>query len=634
VLTTTAIMSHEPPSLPRLPPRVRSQPHRLAHEQEDERLQAAELAQLLHAMRLSFQHDSDDTQSDSSESDESDAEEGEDADEESLAASLSLKEREEYDELLEDEEKAGWSTSHSPITVHPFNAPPAAPIPLLNGCTTPLDFLYVLLPLTFFDFMTDHINAYADNRRTADKENVPPARSTRAQIAGDEYQPWKPTTTAEVLAFVGCILCMGLVDIRNTRDYWSDDLGLPFVNRTFPRDRFLQLLRYFHLSDPVNPRTAGDRIYKVRHLNDLIIKQSQAAHYPSQHLTVDEAMVAFKGRSKLKQHIPSKTSDTGIKVWMLVECSTGYVFNFEIYEGKGEEGPETGQSQRVVNHLVKPLDEQRWHVICADGFFSSVELYDSLHQRGFYAVGTTRNWLTGFPKSLLFTNTKLKSGQSLFRQRGDLVCVSWMDQKPVNLLSTYCDPLIKSSVQRWRRSSRTGRRDKRVTLQCPHVVVEYHKWMRGVDVFSQRESYSRIGRKSKRPWPRLAWFLIDIGISNAYVLYRQYVSTLQTVNSAGETPKAFRRALMQQLVGTFTARRKRGRPWSSAKIAENEPQHIPRLRMAQRPCVVCSSQHSTTRGGHKPRTTEGCETCGIAVHIACWKRHLSHESEGEEEEMF
>jgi hypothetical protein len=175
----------------------------------------------------------------------------------------------------------------------------------------------------------------------------------------------------EVLAFVGCIIAMGMMELTNTRDYWSEDLGLPFVIETFSRNRFLQLLRYFHLADSHDVNADSDRIHKVRPLNDLILTQFRSLHYPSQHLTVDEAMVAFKGRSVLKQHIPSKTSDTGFKVWMLVECSIGYVVNFQIYEGKGDDGPESGQSARVVNDLIAHLEPNRWHIIGMDGFFSS-----------------------------------------------------------------------------------------------------------------------------------------------------------------------------------------------------------------------------------------------------------------------
>ena len=55
----------------------------------------------------------------------------------------------------------------------------------------------------------------------------------------------------------------------------------------------------------------------------------------------------------------------------------------------------------------------------------------------------------------------------------------------------------------------------------------------------------------------------------------------------------------------------------------DESQHIPQLCQT---CVVCGKSHSMKRGGNKPRTREGCETCVKAVHIACWK-----EQEGDSE---
>jgi hypothetical protein len=345
--------------------------------------------------------------------------------------------------------------------------------------------------------------------------------------------------------------------------------------------------------------------------------------------------------------MPGKHIRNGFKVWMLVDCETGYVYNFDIYEGKGEQGPETGQSQRVVTTLIKPLEERRWHVIGMDGFFSSVELFEKLHAAGFYAVATTRNWLVGFPKSLLLTTTKLTEGQWIWRRKGAVTLVSWYDQKPVNLLSTYCDPTKTDDVHRWRKSAKKGRRDKRRKLQCPEVVVEYHKWMRGVDVFSQRESYSRIGRKSRRSWPRLAWFLVDICVSNAFVLYKQHCAAHAAQAPPAQGPprlpsdavsqKAFRRSLMHALVEGFTARKKRGRPPSTPKLSADEPQHIPRSGLPQRPCISCASKHTKSSGVHKPRTTVGCVTCGVAVHIdeqhaECWREHLPHEEEEENEE--
>jgi hypothetical protein len=101
--------------------------------------------------------------------------------------------------------------------------------------------------------------------------------------------------------------------------------------------------------------------------------------------------------------------------------------------------------------------------------------------------------------------------------------------------------------------------------------------------------------------------------------------------------KAFRRSLMHALVEGFTARKKRGRPPSTPKLSADEPQHIPRSGLPQRPCISCASKHTKSSGVHKPRTTVGCVTCGVAVHIdeqhaECWREHLPHEEEEENEE--
>ena len=497
----------QPPPLPTSrPPRARGEPVRLAHEQEDAALHAQDMAMVLQAMRHSLQL-VDGLESDSSNDSEDDdvdydngqppVAEGGLCNEAQLVATLSLAEQKDYDERREEEEKTGWTTVHSNVVhAHAFIPPPQGPYPALNGCSTPLDFFHAILPVDFFTFLVERMNEYTALRRRQQNENRAPAQSTRTQP--QPLASWSDTSVREVLAFVGCMICMGMCNMYNTRSYWSAPFTLPFVGRTFTRDRFMDLLRCFHMADSSNPGILEDRIRKIRELNDRIITQSQSVY---------------------------------------------------------------------------------------------------------------------------------------FRQHGSLVVTSWVDRKPVNLLSTYCDPVSEDEVQRWRRSSARGRRDRRVRLTCPQVLVQYHHWMRGVDVWSQKESYNRIGRKSRRWWPRLAWFLIDMAVSNAHVLYLRYVDALsepKPSHASAASQHEFRCALMTAPVGTFTARKKRGRPSHTPKVREGEV-HIPRLHMPQRPCVVCAPEHTTVHGGHKPRTTEGCETCGVAVHIACWKAHLPAESKEDNE---
>jgi len=57
-----------------------------------------------------------------------------------------------------------------------------------------------------------------------------------------------------------------------------------------------------------------------------------------------------------------------------------------------------------------------------------------------YAIGTFTPNRLGFPTDVLEDMEGKDRGQWAFRQSSELVVVSWMDKKPVNILSSYCNP--------------------------------------------------------------------------------------------------------------------------------------------------------------------------------------------------
>ena len=71
-------------------------------------------------------------------------------------------------------------------------------------------------------------------------------------------------------------------------------------------------------------------------------------------VSVDEAMIPFKGRSSLKQYMPKKPVRRGIKVWMLADAENGFVTNFEVYTGK-KDAVEKGLGANVVKSLTQHL---------------------------------------------------------------------------------------------------------------------------------------------------------------------------------------------------------------------------------------------------------------------------------------
>ena len=69
---------------------------------------------------------------------------------------------------------------------------------------------------------------------------------------------------------------------------------------------------------------------------------------PGKNVSVDEAMILFKGQSSLKQYMPQKPVKREIKVWALADASNGYIANFQVYTGK------QGNSMEKAN-VVKTL---------------------------------------------------------------------------------------------------------------------------------------------------------------------------------------------------------------------------------------------------------------------------------------
>ena len=479
----------------------------------------------------------------------------------------------------------------------------------IYSCRSPIDYFQLIFTPQYIADIVLQTNSVA----ASSIQNSPPKSSCHRRH-------WKPTSYEEFRAFLGCILCLSNRHETTLENFWKQTADhVPEVTNVFPYDRFRQLLQYFHLNADVARKPSTDHLARLRPLIAQVVNQSQKYFYPSQVVTVDELMVGFKGKSSIRQHIPSKASDTGYKVWTLVDRESKYVMNFEVYTGKNTSDQETvieSSALAVVNRLISCLKENSNHIVAMDSWFSGIPLYRSLLARGFYAVGTVRSNRKGISPELISECRQLQRGQHVFRQFNDcdeLILVSWFDKKPVNLLSTYCDPNKITEIARHDKYPSTS-------YDCPEVMTEYTHNMRGVDVFAQIQSYYQIGRRSRRNWRRLAWYFIDIAIINAYVLYEQYGQDTEMMSQHD-----FRLRLQSELIGSFTARLKRGRP----PAVETQPNdgalhHTPGRSPTSRDCSVCGV-HPLPSGQHNRRTRIRCRQCKVPICIEddCWDQHVT-----------
>ena len=100
-----------------------------------------------------------------------------------------------------------------------------------------------------------------------------------------------------------------------------------------------------------------DRLCKVWPVISAIVAGCLTNYRRHREQAIDQAMVAFKGRSSMKQYLLMKPVKRGFKIW--VQAAT-YVCELECYTGKRGNTTEVGLGGSVVTRLTR----EEKHIIC------------------------------------------------------------------------------------------------------------------------------------------------------------------------------------------------------------------------------------------------------------------------------
>ncbi|KAH8025244.1 hypothetical protein HPB51_005440 [Rhipicephalus microplus] len=183
--------------------------------------------------------------------------------------------------------------------------------------------------------------------------------------------------------FLGTVTFMSICRLPRSRLYWAAESRVPTVADTMSRDRWEAIKANLHFNNnddmppPNDPHK--DRLFKVRPVIDFLLPKFQGIP-KTQALCVDEQMVPFKGRSSLKQYIPSKPHKWGYKVFLLCDPQ-GMVHSFEIYTGRIDAVPgeaDIGASGNIVLKLSQNIQPGLNHLLFCDNWFTSLKLFSSL----------------------------------------------------------------------------------------------------------------------------------------------------------------------------------------------------------------------------------------------------------------
>jgi len=344
---------------------------------------------------------------------------------------------------------------------------------------------------------------------------------------------WTNTNEVEIKNFLAIVMYTGLVSYPKISDYWSRQplFYNTFVPKIMPRNRFQELLRFFHVADN-DTIVHGDRLGKIQPLVVKLVNNFKKYKVPGENVVIDETMIPFRGRLSFRQYIPSKSARYGVKLFKICD-NIGYTYDLIIYSGKNTTSISndiTCASKVVLQLMTDYLNKGRTLII--DNYYTSLNLAHILLSKETHMIGTVRKNSKGFTKDIM--NSKLKKGEVKGKEDGKGVVVSiWKDKRDVRMVSTRHGIKMVDTGK----ISRNGEKIKK-----PEAIVFYNKNKQGIDVSDQMNSYFTPLRKSIRWYHKVAFqLLLGTSVVNALVMYKELTGKNIQIS-------AFRQQIIEKLI--------------------------------------------------------------------------------------
>ena len=141
----------------------------------------------------------------------------------------------------------------------------------------------------------------------------------KASVMYEEYNAqnrgktltWTAVTSSEMYAFLGVLICAvaNNSNTDHTTDMWKAS-SYPLYRATFGINRFWNIVRFIRFDDS-NTREARIREDKAAPIPDIwnMLNSNLSSMYkPTEHLTIDEQLYPFRGRTKIHSVHPIKAS--------------------------------------------------------------------------------------------------------------------------------------------------------------------------------------------------------------------------------------------------------------------------------------------------------------------------------------
>ena len=346
---------------------------------------------------------------------------------------------------------------------------------------------------------------------------------------GQYYKEWENCTIIKLKAYLGILIHTGLSQFPKMVDHWENSVhySCPFCPNVMTKNQFLLIHKFFHIVDNSRVNT-DDRLHKIRPLLDLLTSKFQRFYVLNRELTINERMVKYTGRLSFRQYIPNKPTKLGIKVFLIADSITGYVWNWYVYSGAV-----VGRRANGVHNLIVDLTQDlhnRGHRLYYDSFFIFVPTVRYLATKGIASAGMLRKNRRLIPDDVKQAPDTLQRGETHFMRVNSLLCFVYRDKRDIRFL-TNCH------------GNQIGENGR------PEALINYNIFARGVDKANQSNSFYHFSHRSLKWYKTLFISLLETAISNAYCLYM-----FQNPNSSLKSLK-FRERLASSLYQDYITER-------------------------------------------------------------------------------
>jgi len=386
--------------------------------------------------------------------------------------------------------------------------------------------------------------------------------------------------TTYIRAYIAILIYMGLEPKAKITKYWSEDKfhSNSFIPKIMCKNFFYYLSAALHLSDDTEEKEKDPRAKILPFIKSLCAKFRQV-YTLSQKICIDESLVYFRGRSKMKFYIPNKPAKWGFKLHLLCDSENNYCYNIIFDPGQTEKNfirlDGTPYIHSIILRLVEGL-ENRGHILFFDTWYSSIAIIKKLRSMNIFVT------------SLLKQNHKiLRTEETTIKLDEDIMIYKIEDKKMMNFITSIHDDHINAEG-------------------LAEVHYEYKTYSRAVDRVNQSSSFHTYKNRNKKWWKRVFYFLIDVSITNSFILME--------LNKKRKLDMIeFRKKLIYQLL-------------EGMEIEELDKNKI--INQTVIPWKYISLLHDISHLDHRKRckkckknTAYYCQRCSIHLHPECFLKY-------------